>query len=275
MNYIKEIEAFEDWLEINHLPATAQLLWYKLLVLCNRAGWAEWLSVTNQALMAKIGASSEKTLIEARNRLKQAGLIDFKTGKKGQPTKYKLFSVEEILQKIHCKNYTVKNTVLDTVNNTVKDTVKTTVKSTDIYKHKQETKTEINIENVEPKGSTTDVQQQTPIEPTLTAKELIAELTRFYQEVTGSSDRKDFAYVGGLYNKYGYDEVWNAIDSLKMRILIQPVEEPKSYLAAILNKKSFGKGEKNGIDRGFSKKLSSNSEQRDEAVRKFYSKTLE
>lgn len=148
MNYIKEIEAFEDWLEINHLPTTAQLLWYKLFVLCNRAGWAEWLSVTNQALMAKIGASSEKTLIEARNRLKQAELIDFKPGKKGQPTKYKLFSVEEILQKIHCKKYSVNNEVFSAVQDTVYPTVKTTVKSADIYKHKQETETDINNNSI-------------------------------------------------------------------------------------------------------------------------------
>jgi len=141
MNYIREIEAFEDWLEINYLPTTAQLLWYKLFILCNRAGWAEWLSVTNQALMAKIGVSSEKTLIEARNRLKQSGLIDFRPGKKGQPTKYKLFSVEEILKKIRCNKYTVKNEVFNTVETTVYPTVKTTVKSTDIYKHKQETET--------------------------------------------------------------------------------------------------------------------------------------
>ena len=130
MNYIREIESFEDWLEINYLPATAQLLWYKLLVLCNRAGWAEWLSVTNQALMAKTGILSEKTFIETRNKLKQAGLIDFMSGKKGAPTRYKLFSVEEILQKIHCKKYTVKNTVNSTVNPTVNPTVKMTVNPT-------------------------------------------------------------------------------------------------------------------------------------------------
>jgi hypothetical protein len=40
--------------------------------------------------MVKTGITNEKTFIHHRNLLKQAGLIDFISGKKGQPTKYKI-----------------------------------------------------------------------------------------------------------------------------------------------------------------------------------------
>ena len=43
MNYIAEINAFERWLETNHLSAVSQLLWYKLIMLFNRCGWLEWI----------------------------------------------------------------------------------------------------------------------------------------------------------------------------------------------------------------------------------------
>ena len=36
MSYIDLINAFEKWLETNYLPSSAQLLWYKLIMLFNK-----------------------------------------------------------------------------------------------------------------------------------------------------------------------------------------------------------------------------------------------
>jgi len=59
----------------------------------NRCGWSAWFQRTNQSLCGLIGID-EKTLIRARNELKQKGLIDFKSGnKKGEPTKYKIIDL--------------------------------------------------------------------------------------------------------------------------------------------------------------------------------------
>lgn len=101
MNYIKEIEAFEDWLEVNHLSPIAQLLWYKLLVLCNRAGWSEWIVASDQLLMAKLQITSKNTLITARKKLIEAGLIEYKNGVKGKPSMYKLNSVSTIMTQLY------------------------------------------------------------------------------------------------------------------------------------------------------------------------------
>jgi hypothetical protein len=39
VNYLSEINAFGNWVEVNPLPPTAELFWYKLMWLNNRAGW--------------------------------------------------------------------------------------------------------------------------------------------------------------------------------------------------------------------------------------------
>lgn len=129
MNYAKQLNAFEEYSDRIGLPAYAQLIYYKLFAMNNRAGWAEVFEAANHFLMYKAGINNEKTFIKYRNLLKQHGLIEFVAGKKGQPTKYTLVELSA-----------VKNTALDTVNNTVERTVNSTVNPTvnctAIYKHK-------------------------------------------------------------------------------------------------------------------------------------------
>lgn len=130
MNYIKELNAFERWLETNYLPATSQLLWYKLVALFNRCGWAEWITVDNQRLMVLIQCKSEKTFIRARDSLIEKGLFVYRKGKKGCPNAYRMVSFEAI------------NPVNNTVNLPVFMPVETTahppVETTDITKQKQD-----------------------------------------------------------------------------------------------------------------------------------------
>lgn len=82
MNYIREINAFMDWLEVNPLDATTQTLWFHLMAIANKCGWPEWFTVANLTLMAKVGIS-ENTLAKHRNILVQKGRIEYKNqGKK-------------------------------------------------------------------------------------------------------------------------------------------------------------------------------------------------
>ena len=92
MNYIFELNAFEQWVETHYLPISSQILWYKLMSICNKAGWSEWVTVGNQRLMAALQMSREATLIKVRDELIRAGLIEYKRGKKGCPNKYRMIS---------------------------------------------------------------------------------------------------------------------------------------------------------------------------------------
>ncbi|HBA48770.1 MAG TPA: hypothetical protein DCZ91_13420 [Lachnospiraceae bacterium] len=136
LNYLAEILAFEQWLETHYLPILPQLLWYKMLYLCNRSGWSEWVTVDNLRLMAATQMSREATLIKARDELIKAGLIEYQKGKKGSPNRYRMIS---IAGKNTFKSV-VQNEVESEVKGAVKPEVKRAAESADIYKQKQNKK---------------------------------------------------------------------------------------------------------------------------------------
>ena len=100
IDYIKQLNGFERWLESHYLPGSAQLLYYKLLSINNMAGWCEWIQVDNQRVMSRCQMSREATLVENRNRLIDAGLIEFQRGKKGSPNKYKICTFKSVGQSV-------------------------------------------------------------------------------------------------------------------------------------------------------------------------------
>jgi len=125
MDYLKEVEAFEQWLETNPLNPSSQLLWYKLVSIFNRCGWEEWIAVDNLRLMSLTGIKREATFIKIRNKLIQNRLIKYEKGVKGSPSKYKLVSFED---KNTFKNE-VKSVAKSEVNNAVKSVANNAVKS--------------------------------------------------------------------------------------------------------------------------------------------------
>lgn len=127
MKYLSEINAFEFWLETHHLPTSAQLLWYKLMCIANKAGWCEWMSVDNLRLMAIMQMNREATLINTRNELIKAGLIEYRRGKKGSPGKYKMVSVYKLAFKSE-------------VESEVKEVVETEEETEDIIRNRNRTR---------------------------------------------------------------------------------------------------------------------------------------
>ena len=125
MNFIKQIGAFEQWTETNYLPSLSQLLWYKLFILCNRAGWPEWVTVGNQRLMMAIQTSSQHTFLRARDKLIESGLVYLEKGKKGAPNRYKMVRLYEDSTVYGSKNgpKTVPYVELKTVPKTVPNAV--------------------------------------------------------------------------------------------------------------------------------------------------------
>jgi len=118
MTYIEKLNAFDRWLETNYLPAQSQLLWYKLISLFNKCGWAEWVTIDNQRLMSLIQIRREATFIEVRNNLVENNLLEYQKGKKGSPNKYKM-----LFCTFTGEVKTVVNTVVQTEVNTVAQTV--------------------------------------------------------------------------------------------------------------------------------------------------------
>jgi hypothetical protein len=79
--------------------------------------------------------SREATLVENRNRLIDAGLIEFQRGKKGSPNKYKICTFKSVGQSV---GETVVQTEVQTEVQSVVQSVGQSVGETvAIYKHKQ------------------------------------------------------------------------------------------------------------------------------------------
>ncbi|MBP2637766.1 MAG: primosome, DnaD subunit [Firmicutes bacterium] len=90
MDYIRQLNAFDNWIAANYCSASAQLLWYKLMAVNNSCFWKEWFTRTNSSLAGMMNVA-ENTMRSARKELKDKGLIDFIPGtKRGELTKYKL-----------------------------------------------------------------------------------------------------------------------------------------------------------------------------------------
>ena len=120
IDYIRQLNGFERWLESHYLPGVAQLLYYKLLSINNMAGWCEWIQVDNQRVMSRCQMSREATLVENRNKLIEAGLIEFQRGKKGSPNKYKICTFKFVGQSVgETEVQTVVQSEVQTVGETV------------------------------------------------------------------------------------------------------------------------------------------------------------
>lgn len=143
MNYIELLNRFYHLLQETRVSNNAQLLYYTLLQINNRCSWSDWFARTNVSLSGMM-CVSEKALTNARNELKQLGLIDFISSKKrGECTKYTLLNPTKYGTKEVQKKY--KGSTEE-------------VQSVDIIKQKQEVKTKIEKSSTKvlPKKITSD-----------------------------------------------------------------------------------------------------------------------
>ncbi|WP_052807259.1 hypothetical protein [Risungbinella massiliensis] len=112
MNYIKELNAFHDWVLMNS-PSTGQIaLWYSLMSINNKTNWKDSFQVPNPTLQLMTGLS-RPGLDKARNALIQMGLIHYQKGKSNQAGTYKMISFYSDCQKVDAQGDTVVDALGD------------------------------------------------------------------------------------------------------------------------------------------------------------------
>ena len=96
VNYVREINAFHRYANVNFLGSSERLLWFGLMDYINLhyASGSEWpgdfISIPNKGILSHV-PFGEDTLTEARSRLKQRGLIEYLPGKKNKEApKYRI-----------------------------------------------------------------------------------------------------------------------------------------------------------------------------------------
>src|SRR5690625_4827187 len=94
MNYIKELNAFREFLLFNELPASAISLWYTLMGMNNASRWKRQFNAPN-AVVGQLAGLSRQGILDARNILIELGLISCEQGKKGKAPAYEIHSLAE------------------------------------------------------------------------------------------------------------------------------------------------------------------------------------
>ena len=90
MGYIDEINAFQQWLlTATNVSATDIALWYALMHYNNTTGWKREFNVAIKTLEVSTKCT-KPTVIKARNKLKQLGLIDFISREGNQSSIYRM-----------------------------------------------------------------------------------------------------------------------------------------------------------------------------------------
>ncbi|MEN1968326.1 DnaD domain protein [Lentibacillus sp. N15] len=92
MNYIKELNAFRDFLFETKLPAGAISLWYALMSINNKAKWKRRFNVSN-AIAGQLAGLSKQGVLDARNKLIEHALIHCEKGCKGKAPSYEMISL--------------------------------------------------------------------------------------------------------------------------------------------------------------------------------------
>ena len=92
MNYIREINYFEQCNSISPMSPAAQLLWYRLMHCANKKRWPERFSCRSLDIALSMGVS-EKTVQRARKELIDKGLIQYSSGVGRKCGEYILLSI--------------------------------------------------------------------------------------------------------------------------------------------------------------------------------------
>ena len=139
MNYIREINAFYDWLETNRLSVSAISLWYSLMHINNKTGWKNEFTVALSVLATKSGLSP-RAVTNARKELAENGRISWESRDGNQSAKYRINSLVGELQELYADkvadNATDKVTCNTSDNATDKVTCNTSDNTTTLNKHK-------------------------------------------------------------------------------------------------------------------------------------------
>lgn len=126
MNYLKELQAFYDSLDICPLSSSHISLWIALLQLCNRNNWSEWFT-PKMGVLESYSGLSRASVIRNREDLINAGYIKYKS-KGAVPGEYKVIPCIE-----RCINPCFKM---------IQDVIQEVIQDNNIYNILNKTKTE-------------------------------------------------------------------------------------------------------------------------------------
>ena len=204
MNYITEIKAFYDLVQVKQLSQGQIALWHALMHINNKCSWIEWFSVPNIMLELHTGLS-RSGIAKARNVLKQYGLIDFKpNGTKA--TNYKMMPMSKSEQASNQVSKQDGNQVSKQVSNQVGGTLNK-LNKTKLNKTVEEKKEEptaaadevvvFYLNNINPMITPSEAQDLVYYE-----KQLPKELLLFGMQKAVDQKARKMGYIKSIWNSW-------------------------------------------------------------------------
>ena len=252
MNYIKEINAFYDWLETNSLSTSEIALWHALMHINNKSGWAEEFTVATSVLCIKTGLA-DRTIRDTRNKLKQKGRIDFRSRKGNQSAIYKMISLVEVMPAISSgnKNREDKRDDLPEIdadssagNHADKCADSNAGNHATLYKLNETKLNDINT------STTTELEDNFKND----FDEEFKELTQLYQKCGFEVNGFTADWILDLKNRFGFEWVKNAVLEAERQ-----GKRSKKYVEGILKNWKVGGGMKLSTDQNQTQKNQSQS----------------
>lgn len=149
MNYIKEIRAFYDSVNVKPLSTGQIALWHALMHINNKNNWSEWFSVPGITLEILTGLS-RSAIFKNRNALKQAGLIEFKANGT-RAASYKIIPQFDGTMSNSAQDSTQDSAQDSTQNSAQNSTQDGAQNSGPLNKHKHKQKLKLSKENIKKK----------------------------------------------------------------------------------------------------------------------------
>lgn len=241
MNYIREINAFYDLVQVKQLSTGQIALWHALMHINNKCAWAEWFTAPNLTLEL-ISGLSRKGIYNARNSLKQHGIIDFKSNGT-RATSYKLISLLNNTQGSTQDSTQDKKTLQDITQGTTQDSTQDTTQGTtqDSATLNKLNETKLN-----------DINTSTIAETDEIFDEEFKELVQVYQKSGFEVDGFTADWILDLKDRYGFEWVKNAFLEAKRQ-----GKRSEKYVEGILRNWKTGGGMKLSTDQNQTKNIKS------------------
>ena len=227
MNYIRQVNAFYDWLLVNSMPSSSIALWHALMCLANKSGWAPEFNAATSALGVMSGL--ERRQVErSRNMLKQAGLIDWKSRKGNQAASYKviaLYDKKRVMEDAQAVDLCVTEDAQTVAQKSSKEDLCVTEDAQTVAQHVAQHVAQIESLPIRANTLSTCSKQNETKQNIRTARAGgdLETLTAHYLQKTNASGNPSAAQklLAGLLEKYEADEIREKIDVIASRTNIR------------------------------------------------------
>lgn len=100
MNYIREVNAFYNWLRWNPCGTSEIVLWHAVMQAANQQSWPQDFTITNQTLYSMTGLG-RNALNDARNKLCQKKRLWYRKGRGNQTGTYSIVPFDGNMKDAH------------------------------------------------------------------------------------------------------------------------------------------------------------------------------